>query len=148
MWGAGVHVKSDTGGVYDESDGSQDEELHVVIDFTAKESQSQQHTMELVNYVNVDDEQNESDEDDVESGEECFEGNVVAVALMENPVCNATVLLVKLDFKALYRLLLFPPLWVFLCNTVCNNHRQSENNLIYNSLGQMVRNVESLVQMM
>ena len=44
----------------------------------------------------MDDEQNESDEDDVESGEECFEGNVVAVALMENPVCNATVLLVKL----------------------------------------------------
>ena len=45
-WGAGVHVKSDTGGVY-ESDGSQDEKLHVVIHFTAKESQSQQHTMEL-----------------------------------------------------------------------------------------------------
>ena len=33
-WGAGVHVKSDTGRVYDESDGSQDEKLHVVIDFT------------------------------------------------------------------------------------------------------------------
>eukprot|EP00731_Ephydatia_muelleri_P028157 Em0019g1030a len=31
--------------------------------------------MELVNDVNLDDEQNESDEDDVESGEECFEGN-------------------------------------------------------------------------
>ena len=28
-----------------------------------------------MNYVNVDDEQNESDEDDSESGEECFEGN-------------------------------------------------------------------------
>ena len=45
-WGAGVHVKSDTGGVY-ESDGSQDEKLHVVIHFIAKESQSQRHTMEL-----------------------------------------------------------------------------------------------------
>lgn len=31
--------------------------------------------MELMNEVNVDDEQNESDEDDIESGEECVEGN-------------------------------------------------------------------------
>ena len=74
-WGAGVHVKSDTDGVYDECDGSRDEKLHVVIDFTANESQSQQHTMQLVNEVNVDDEQDESDEDDVKSGEECVEGN-------------------------------------------------------------------------
>ena len=74
-WGAGVHVKSDTDGVYDESDGSQDEKLYVVIDFTANESQSQQHTMQLANEVNVDDEQDESDEDDVKSGEECVEGN-------------------------------------------------------------------------
>ena len=61
--------------MYDESDRSQDEKLHVVIDYTAKESQSQQHTMELVNDVDVDDEQNESDVDDFESCEECFEGS-------------------------------------------------------------------------
>ena len=45
------------------------------LDLTGKESQSQQHTMELVNDVDVDDEQNESDVDNFESGEDCFEGN-------------------------------------------------------------------------
>ena len=73
-WGAGVHVKSDTGGVY-ESDGSQDEKLHVVDTLYSQRISITAANYGVVNYVNVDDEQNESDEDDGESGEECFEGN-------------------------------------------------------------------------
>ena len=37
----------------------------------------------------------------------------LAVALMENPVCNSTVLLDKLDFKAPYRFAVIPTIFDF-----------------------------------